>query len=85
MMSYCIYFQALVEREKTWFLTASLRSFEYLCFDRTIDKKIGRFEFFVPADLKAPFLEVMDFFQQEGIVKDLQEKENRLQDPSVSV
>jgi hypothetical protein len=84
-MSYCIYFQALVEREKTWFLTASLRSFEYLCFDRTIDKKAGRFEFFVPPDLKGQFLEVMDYFQKEGIVKNLQEIENRLRDPAASV
>lgn len=84
-MNYCTYFQALVDREQTWLLTASLRSFEYLCFDRTIDKKLGRFEFFVPSDLKRQFLGVMDYFQQKGIVKDLHEIENRLLDPQAEL
>lgn len=84
-MNHCIYFQAYILREKTWFLTASLRSFEHLCFNRTIEKKSGLFEFFVPADLEQSFLEVMDFFQKEGIVNNLQRKENRLLDSAVSV
>ncbi len=84
-MNHCIYFQAYILREKTWFLTASLRSFEHLCFNRTIEKKSGLFEFFVPADLEQPFLEIMDFFQKEGIVNNLQRKENRLLDSAVSV
>src|SRR5579862_1514331 len=75
---FCSYYQALVRKEEHWVLTASLRSFEHLVFDRTLNKELGMFEFFVPQELEATFLEVMDYFQQRGLVTELQKLPNRL-------
>lgn len=79
-MLYCSYYQAHVLKSKTWMLVAVLRSFEHLCFDRTLDKQEGVFEFFVPQDLEPYFLEVMDYFKQENIVTRLKRLPNRLAD-----
>ncbi len=38
-MKLCAYYQAQVKRSDTWFLTATLRSFEHLCFDRALKKE----------------------------------------------
>ena len=46
---YSLYFQAQVNKKETWFLAATLRSFEHLAFDRTVDKQAGIFEFFCNA------------------------------------
>jgi len=45
---YCSYYQAEVAKPTTWFLVSTLRANEHLCFDRTLDKEHGIFEFFVP-------------------------------------
>ena len=78
MKNYCLYYQAQVERRRCWFLVAILRSFEHMCFDRTVDKQNSIFEFFVPADMQSTFLSVMRYFENEGIVSNLTEKPNRL-------
>ncbi len=77
-MQYCLYFQAQVVRKRTWFFVAVLRSFEHLCFDRTLDKTTGTFEFFVPPKLESYFLEIMDHMEKEGIVSGVQKLDNRL-------
>lgn len=74
----CLYYQATVERSKCWFLVAVLRSFEHVAFDRTLDVAQSRFEFFVPADMEAIFLELMDYFQKTGIVTTVEQLPNRL-------
>ncbi len=74
----CLYYQAHVTREKVWFFVGVLRSFEHLVFDRTFDKEHSIFEFFVPKDLNQYFLDLMQYFQDEGIVHNLQELPNRL-------
>jgi len=76
--TYCSYFQALVLKQKTWFFVATLRSFEHLCFDRTWDKEMGRFEFFVPAPRKDEFVALMHWYESQGIISDFQELPNRL-------
>jgi len=80
-MNYCEYYQAHVKREGCGMLVSVLRSFEHLVFDRTIDKAESIFEFFVPASQEGTFLEVMAYFEREGIVVGLIKKENRLRDP----
>jgi hypothetical protein len=82
---YCSYYQARVDKTNTWFLTATLRSFEHLCFDRSLIKEHGLFEFFVPADLEPYFLELMNFYKSQGIVSDFQQLPTRLEDPSQEV
>lgn len=82
---YCAYYQAQVNKTNTWFLTATLRSFEHLCFDRALTKEQGLFEFFVPADLEHYFLELMDFYQSQNIVSNLQKLPNRLENPQEEV
>ena len=77
-MSYCSYYQATVSKSETWYLVAVLRSFEHVAFDRTLDKKSNRFEFFVPAELESFFIEVMTYFKEELIVTNLEKMPNRL-------
>lgn len=78
MNDYCLYYQAQVPRDKTWFLVGILRSYEHLVFDRTIDKEKGIFEFFVPEDLEHYFLELMNDLQHRGTIQNLQKQKNRL-------
>lgn len=80
-MDYCQYYQAQVIPSKCWFFVGVLRSFEHVCFDRTLDKETSTFEFFVPEDMQKVFLELMDYFKKEGIVTTLTQLPNRLLDP----
>lgn len=75
---YCSYYQANVNKPDTGFLTATLRSFEHLCFDRSLNKDTFLFEFFVPAAQEYFFLEVMHFYEQKGVITNLQKLPNRL-------
>jgi hypothetical protein len=77
----CVYYQAVVKREECWKLTATLRSFEHLCFDRTYDKSRSVFEFFVPAELEQFFIQIMAHFEEIGLISELQKMPNRLLDP----
>lgn len=68
---YCKYYQALVPRERTWFLVGILRSFEHLLFERTVDKQSGLFEFLVPEGLESYFLDLMKDLEQRGVIQNL--------------
>jgi hypothetical protein len=78
-MNYCTYYQAYVEPRHAWYLTAVLRSFEHLVFDRTLDVKNSIFEFFVPPQLESYFVEIMNAMEQEGIVSNIQKLPNRFE------
>lgn len=75
---YCKYYQSQVLKNKTWFLTGSLKSEDNLAFVRTIDKEKGILEYFVPESQEPKFLNLMNCFIQKGLVSNLEEKENRL-------
>lgn len=77
-MKTSVYYQAIVTKERCWQLTAILRSYEHMAFDRTLDIATSRFEFFVAPDLEDYFLRLMDYFIQQGLVHDLQKMPNRL-------
>lgn len=81
-MNYCEYYQAHIKREGCGMLVSVLRSFEHVVFDRTIDKAASIFEFYVPSSQEKIFLEIMAYFEKEGIVVDLVKKPNRLLDPN---
>jgi hypothetical protein len=83
-MNYSLYYQAHVVPQTAWYLTAVMRSFEHLAFDRTIDVKNSIFEFFVPSDLELYFLEIMNSLQAEGYIQNLQKLSNRLENSSES-
>jgi hypothetical protein len=72
------YFQATVHRELSWYVVAVLKSFEHLCFDRTYDAEVSRFEFFVSSDMADEFIRVMEYFRDEHLVTDFQELPNRI-------
>ena len=78
-MPYSIYYQAIVKKEVCWQLTAILRSYEHLAFDRTIDNPTSTFEFFVSPDLEDYFLKLMEHFITIGIVTNLQKLPNRFE------
>jgi len=76
---YCSYYQAHVERELCWYVTAALRSYEHISFDRTLDPATSLFEFFVPTTTETNFLALMAYFQSEGLVRNLKKLPNRLE------
>lgn len=78
-MLYCSYFQANVKKEETWFFVATLRSYEHYAFDRTLDKVTGLFEFFVPQGYEQKFVELMQWYQDKGVIRDFKKLENRFQ------
>ncbi len=80
-MQWCAYYRAIIKREECWFLTATLRSFEHLAFDRTYDKSISQFEFFVPQNLEHFFVQIMDEYKKIGLVSELEKLPNRLMEP----
>lgn len=82
-MKYCIYYQAHIPRERCWFLTAILRSYEHVAFDRTLDKEHSVFEFFVPEPQEPQFLSLMERFTEEGIVQGLEKLPNRFRADSL--
>lgn len=77
-MSYCSYFQAHVVKKDTLFFVATVRSNDHLMFDRTFDVEQGIFEFFVPIDNEERFVQLMKYYEKEGIVSDLKKLPNRL-------
>lgn len=81
-MEYCSYYQANISKSEVWYVTAILRSFEHVAFDRTIDVQESRFEFYVAPDLEPVFLHIMNHFIQKGLVTKLEKLPNRLMDPS---
>ena len=84
-MNFCLYYQAKVKKEETWFCVAILRSFENVVFDRTMDHKLGIFEFFVPEDRNEIFLHVMKRLQSMEVISDLKSLSNRLRDKNQDV
>lgn len=81
---WCVYYQAWVKPAECWFLTAILRSYEHLAFDRTIDVENSIFEFFVPETMVPFFEKLMQEFQARGVIAHLQRKENRFKVESES-
>lgn len=81
-MNYCSYYQATIRREDCWFLTSIIRSYEHVAFDRTVDVERSIFEFFVPEAMEAEFLQIMHYFQEQGIAVDVVKLPNRLMDES---
>ncbi len=79
---YCSYYQAYVLRSECWFVVAVLKSFEHMSFDRTLDTETSLFEFYVPPTTERYFLELMEYFIDNGFVTDLRKLPNRLSDPS---
>lgn len=79
------YYQAHVVPAYGWFFVGVLRSYEHVCFDRTFDVHNSIFEFFVPADQEHLFLQIMSYFQREGIITNLTKLPHRLLDPHQSV
>lgn len=77
-MPYCAYYQAHVDRSRSLFLVAILRSYEHVSFDRTVDVPNSIFEFYVPEDQEGRFLHIMRNLEQEGIIKNLSKLPNRL-------
>lgn len=73
-----LYYQAQVSEKDCWYLVAILRSFEHLAFDRTLDKETSTFEFSVPENNEAIFLELMEYFAKHGIIRNLERLPNRL-------
>lgn len=73
-----LYYQAIVVRSTTWFVSATLKSFDNLVFVRTLDAQKGLLEFFVAPAMNDEFCALMTFYQQQGFVQTFEQKANRL-------
>lgn len=76
---FCVYYKAKVERSTTWFVSGVLRSEPNMVLERCLDKASGEFEFFVPRDMEAHFLDVMGFLSANNFVSDLVKATNRIE------
>ena len=77
-VTYCAYYHAQITAGKIHLLVAILKSFDHLCFDRTIDAQNNIFEFFVPVGLEDEFVTLMGHLKQQGLIVQLQSLPNRL-------
>ncbi len=73
-----VYYQAIVVRSTTWFVSATLKSFDNLVFIRTLNAEKGLLEFFVAPAMNDEFCTLMKFYQQQGFVQAFEQKANRL-------
>lgn len=80
---YCSYYQAIIDRQKTWFVVGALRSCEGLVFERTLSKEQNLFEFFVSPGMEPVFLSFMNEFAAQGLVRNLVPLPNRLEHEAV--
>lgn len=78
--SYSLYYQAQIISKDVWLVVATLRSFEHLVFDRTLDKNLSIFEFFVPESQEAIFVEFLNHFKSIGLIVFFKKLPNRLLD-----
>jgi hypothetical protein len=77
---YCLYYQARLVKEMTWFVVGALRAEHSFVFERSVNPQDPQlFEFFVPAEHKEEFLTFMDCMIRRGHVVNLERKPNRLQ------
>lgn len=77
-MKYSIYYQAHVQKELCWMVTATIRFMDHVAFDRTIDKENSIFEFYVAPDLEDEFLQIAQRLLKRNIFLTLQKLPNRL-------
>lgn len=73
-----IYYQAHIDRQLCWFVLAALKSFEHLCFDRTLNAEENLIEFYVCPQANDVFLEIMDYFKKQNLVFNLRQLPNRI-------
>ena len=76
---FCKYYQARLDRSKTWFVTGCIRSEHGWVFDRALDSQNNIFEFFVSPSFEEEFLSLMEHFKKEGVVFEFVKLENRLE------
>jgi len=75
---YCRYFHAYIVTSETWFFVATLRSLEHAAFDRTLDRKSGLFEMFVPEGYVDLIRQFLAHHHAHGVVRSYAERPNRL-------
>ena len=77
-MQYSIYYQACVQKELCWMVTATIRYLDHVAFDRTVDKENSIFEFYVAPDLEAEFLSVANRLLEHKVFLTLEKLPNRM-------
>jgi hypothetical protein len=75
---YCLYFQALVNVRKTWFIGGVFRNEDYVAFERTLEGTNDIIEFFVPPSQEQMFLYLIECLIKGGYVYELHRMPNRL-------
>jgi hypothetical protein len=79
MNQHSLYYQAHISKPETLGCVSILKSFDHVCFDRTLDASTGLFEFFVPESQEPFFLKLMHYFEKERVVKDIKRLPNRIE------
>ena len=66
------YYRAHIPQEKVWFFVATIRSYDHLVFDRTVDIEHSIFELFVAPESVAEFERLMVWYTTHEVVYQLQ-------------
>ena len=77
-MKYSFYYQAHVQKEVCWMVTATVRYLDHVAFDRTIDKENSIFEFYVAPDLEDEFVHLAHRLLKAGVFLTFEKLPNRL-------
>ncbi len=77
-MQYSVYYQAHVQKELCWMVTATIRYLDHVAFDRTVDKEQSIFEFYVAPDFEAEFLSVAHRLIKHKVFLTLEKLPNRM-------
>ncbi len=78
-----LYYQAKANKNKTWFIIGILKSEDNLAFVRTLNKKEGLLEFFIPPEQEKQFLKIMKYLRRQNLITELTKKPNRLLEEEV--
>ena len=74
---YCLYYQAQVNIEKTWFVVGIFRNEDHIAFERTLDNDHSILEFFVPPDQESDFLKIIKALKNRGYLFSCEKLDNR--------
>jgi|WetSurMetagenome_2_1015567.scaffolds.fasta_scaffold1198522_2 hypothetical protein len=77
MKQCCSYYQAKVDKEKTWFVVGTFRNEDHVAFERAIEGQTEILEFFVPQDQEDYFLILIQRLKEMGYILWFEKKDNR--------
>ena len=78
MNDFCNYFQAHIPPSDCFLVIGFLKSYDHICFIRTIDPQQGLLEFFVPPHTTEEFTTLIQYLEKNALIFNFKKEKNRL-------